>query len=224
MGKKSFFGHAALWALCLAAAACYPGYRLAQNYIAGRMEAQLRTETESILQALHTAILQKSVLLRKAARDAEEYWAVGDLPGCRALPPRYVTSYDAATGLGLSLSGLRWGRDVMGWDVMGQEEPGFAPVDAVPKTIADRSSDGHGGLSRMYGRSEAGGDCRFGHEYLRAPEARHGTGSSPFPDGGRPGRVGHHTGKFPARRPDAAYGTKHIFRSGKGNKDRPLGA
>ncbi len=104
MGKKSFFGHAALWALCLAAAACYPGYRLAQNYIAGRMEAQLRTETESILQALHTAILQKSVLLRKAARDAEEYWAVGDLPGCRALPPRYVTFYDAATGLGLSLS------------------------------------------------------------------------------------------------------------------------
>ena len=104
MGKKSFFGRAALLALCLAAAACYPGYRLAQNYIAGRMEAQLRTETESILQALHTAILQKSVLLRKAARDAEEYWAVGDLPGCRALPPRYVTFYDAATGLGLSLS------------------------------------------------------------------------------------------------------------------------
>lgn len=104
MGKKSFFGRAALWALCLAAAACYPGYHLAQNYITGRMEAQLRTETESILQALHTAILQKSVLLRKAARDAGEYWAIGDLSSCRALPPHYVASYDAATGLGLSLS------------------------------------------------------------------------------------------------------------------------
>ena len=104
MGKKSFFGRAALLALCLAAAAFYPGYRLAQNYITGRMEAQLRTETESILQALHTAILQKSVLLRKAARDAGEYWAAGDLSICRALPAHYVASYDAATGLGLSLS------------------------------------------------------------------------------------------------------------------------
>ena len=104
MGKKSFFGRAALLALCLAAAVRYPGYRLAQNYVAGRMDAQLRTETESILQALHAAGLQKSVLLRKAAREAGEYWAAGDLSGCRALPAHYVASYDAATGLGLSLS------------------------------------------------------------------------------------------------------------------------
>ena len=33
MGKKSFFGRAALLALCLAAAVRYPGYRLAQNYV-----------------------------------------------------------------------------------------------------------------------------------------------------------------------------------------------
>ena len=104
MGKKSFFGRAALLALCLAAAVRYPGYRLAQNYIAGRMDAQLRTETESILQALHALVLQKSVLLRKAALEAAEHWAAGDLSICRALPAHYVASYDAATGLGLSLS------------------------------------------------------------------------------------------------------------------------
>lgn len=104
MGKSFLFGRRVLWLLCLAAAACWPGYRAVRNHIAERTIGQLRSESQDILQGLRAAALQKSVLLKKAAREAGEHWEAGDALSCRVLPAGYIASYDAATGMGLNLA------------------------------------------------------------------------------------------------------------------------
>lgn len=100
-GKIRLLGRTVLWIACAAIAVGYPGYRFARGYIAGTLNEQLRSETASIRQALETAVLQKSVLLKKFALEAGGYCRSGDRAACMSLPERYVAAYAPARGLGL---------------------------------------------------------------------------------------------------------------------------
>lgn len=100
-GKIRLLGRTVLWIICVAIAVFYPGYRFARGYIARTLNEQLRSETASIRQALETAVLQKSVLLKKFALEAGGHCRSGDRSACMSLPERYVAAYAPARGLGL---------------------------------------------------------------------------------------------------------------------------